>query len=170
MSMESSTGANRLDFARLRDRFQEIASRRVDASTVEDIVHDALRIVVEKGGESPELSWCFQVLRNVIGNHYRRQRTRSRFVTASDDDEVGVAGSGPTPLERVESEQVQRLLDEGIARLGPPCAGYLAALLRGESPAAIAADASLEPAVFYRRLYRCRRKLREWLESRGVIA
>ena len=154
----------------LRQRFTEIAARRVDAAAVEDLVQDAMRVVLEKGGEQPRLDWCFQVLRNVVGNYYRREKTRRRFVVADPEGAADAATEDVTVLEALESDESVRLLQSGVASLGSPCTGYLGALMGGSSPAVVAEDEGLEAAVFYRRLYRCRQKLREWLKSRGVEA
>lgn len=156
----------------LRARFVEIAARRVEADAVEDLAQDALRVVLEKSGDlQPRLDSCFQILRNVIGNHYRRTRTRRRFMV---DDPDGTRSSAvATPgrgLEILTDEEAEDLIHEGIAAARPPCPDYLRRLAAGAAPARIATEAGLEAAVFYRRLYRCRQKLRQWLRDRGVAA
>jgi len=155
-----------------------IASRRVDENDVEDVVQEAMRVISEKGidraappveGVVP-LAWCFKVLRNTIGNHYQRQRTRQRW-TESDADAVERA-QNPRVLESLDSENtlslVEGALDE-MARTDPPCAGYLSRLADGARPGDIADDESVERPAFYRRLYRCRQKLRELLTAKGVV-
>ena len=170
--------ANEVWFRNLRDRFVTVAARRVESDAVEDLVQDALRIVHEKAGVGPgtlvdgrpALAWCFQVLRNVVGNHYRRERTRRRFVVPDPDGQVDAAADEVGALDALESEDAVRLLRAGVASLGSPCAGYLEALMEGATHADIAAGEELEAAVFYRRLYRCRQKLREWLRAKGIHA
>ena len=154
----------------LRVRFTEIAARRVDPSAVDDIVQDALRVVLEKSDDDRRLDWCFQVLRNVIGNWYRREKTRRRFVVADPEGEVDAPTGEVTALEALESEEAVTMLTSGVRSLGEPCSGYLGSLMGGAAPADVAGTEGLEAAVFYRRLYRCRQKLREWLRGKGVEA
>ena len=172
MDMENLTGAD-WDEAWIGDltrRFTEIAARRVDPASVDDLVQDALRVVIERGGDQPRLDWCFQVLRNVIGNHYQREKTRRRFVVPDPEGEADAATTDVTALEALEGQEVVDLLRTGVETMGSPCSDYLGRLMVGESPARISATEGLEAAVFYRRLYRCRQKLREWLKAKGVEA
>jgi DNA-directed RNA polymerase specialized sigma24 family protein len=154
----------------LRARFTEIAARRVDPAAVDDIVQDALGVILEKSDGKPKLEWCFQVLRNVIGNWYRREKTRRRFVVSDPEGEADAATAEVTALEALESQEAVAILRSGVAALGEPCSGYLAGLMGGATPAHVAEGEGLEAAVFYRRLYRCRQKLREWLKLKGVEA
>ncbi len=172
-------------FAQLRERFLALARRRVPPDAAEDLVQEALRIIHEKGatdeagagagggGDSPPaLAWCFQVLRNVIGNHYQRQRTR----TEADPEEERAATVGaaprPTPLEALESRDSERVIRESIDELAATdgnCGRYLRQLLAGDDPATVAQRDALPAASLYRRLYRCRGKLRVILERRGIL-
>lgn len=155
-----------------------IASRRVNEGDIEDVVQEAMRVVAEKGidraaapleGTEP-LAWCFQVLRNTIGNHYQRQRTRRKWTES--DAETGERAHNPTILESLDSERtllvVESALDE-MARTDPTCAAYLSRLADGARAGEIADDESVERSAFYRRLYRCRQKLRELLIAKGVV-
>jgi len=154
----------------LRDRFLGVARRRVPEDSVEDLVQDALSVVVAKGERKPDLAWCFQVLRNVIGNHYQKARTRAREL---HPDDVAPAAPSPTPLEALEDREFEELVEAGLGELangGTDCERYLRALLNGGSPAAIAERERLDPAVLYRRIYRCRGKLRSILREKGVLA
>lgn len=162
-------------FSQLRERFVSVAVRRVEPDSVEDVVQDALRIVHEKTGVAPgalvdgqpALAWCFQVLRNAVGNHYQRRREHANVPVET----LSLVHPGPTPLEYLEREERRRLVHDALAELArraDRCADYLRRTVAGESPAAIAAAEHLEPAVLYRRLYRCREQLREILKSWGV--
>ncbi|MBZ0268844.1 sigma-70 family RNA polymerase sigma factor [bacterium] len=168
-------------FAQLRERFLAIARRRVPEDAAEDLVQEALRIVHEKRDllaradavdGTPALAWCFQVLRNVIGNFYQRERTRS------DADPVALraalAEDAPpvTPLESLEEREAERRITEAVDELADgagDCARYVRALLDGLEPAAIAKREGVSAPVLSRRLYRCRAKLRVILERRGVL-
>ncbi len=165
----------------LRARFTSLARRRVHPDAVEDLVQEALRIVVERRmiepdstgtGGTPRLAACFQVLRNVIGNHYQRERVRRRRLTVAEAGEA-VRDVTPTPLEALETEQAVRTIEGALARMASTdagCARYLAALAGGASPREVAQRESLEETVFYRRVYRCRQKLRTALAAMGYFA
>jgi DNA-directed RNA polymerase specialized sigma24 family protein len=165
----------------LRARFVEITRRRVEGDAVEDIVQDALSIVHEKGagvpGGSdglPPLPWCFTVLRNVIGNHYQRERTRSRAAQAGSMEHAQVealaAGqSPPGPLEALERAEMTRLLEQAIEELSakaPDCGRLLRAMLGRTEEASEAPDGTA--STRYVRAFRCRRRLREILLRMGV--
>lgn len=170
MEAASPRPADETRLGELRERFVEIAARRVEPSAVEDVVQDALKIVVEKSaGAAPRIDWCFQVLRNVIGNHYRRARTRRRFVV-EDGTTIESVATGQRQLAALEEEEAAMLIREGIDSTGSPCRDYLGRLADGSSVASIATAEAVAAAVLYRRLYRCRQKLRQWLRARGVIA
>lgn len=164
--------------ARLRREFVRVAGHRVEAAEVEDVVQEAMRIIAEKGIDRaaeplegrPPLAWCFQVLRNTIGNHYQRERTRRRWVE-DDPDATGVAAS-PTPLESLNSARTLSIIEATLADMmhsDPTCAGYLLRIVDGQRAGELADSESIERGAFYRRLYRCRQKLRELLSTRGVV-
>lgn len=162
--------------ARLDLRLREIAGRRVAAGAVDDVVQEAMRVIVEKGPaqvesarDRPALPWCFQVLRNCIGNHYQRQRLRRH----GDIAPLQLAAETPTPLEALEQAQLREGLEAAIDDLdrsprGGDCARYLRLTLSGLAPAALARREGLGAAVLYRRLYRCRARLRKFLMQRGI--
>jgi RNA polymerase sigma factor (sigma-70 family) len=160
--------------APLRERFLSIARRRVHPDVAEDLVQDALRVIVERASaaDAPPLPYCFQVLRNVIGNHYQKQRVRRRR-DESSERAASVPDAAPTPLEALESADAVRVVGEcldGLAATDPGCARYLRRLLAGAAPADVADEEGLPHAAFYRRVYRCRIKLRELLDQRGLFA
>jgi RNA polymerase sigma factor (sigma-70 family) len=159
----------------LRGRLVEIATRRVDESDVDDVVQDALRVIAEKrfAGESgsaegrPDLAWCFQVLRNTIGNHYRREETRRRRLVSSSSE----SQSGSRFAETLGSSEALALIEDALEEMhrgDPRCARYLSRLIDSAKPHEVATEEGIEPPVFYRRLYRCRQKMRDLLTARGV--
>ncbi len=160
--------------APLRERFLSIARRRVHPDVAEDLVQDALRVIVERnpGDDPPPLPYCFQVLRNVIGNHYQKERVRRR--RAESEAAAGeVPDDGPTPLEALAADDAVRVVHDclqGMSASDPSCTRYLRRLMGGATPAGVADEEGLAAAVFYRRLYRCRLKLRELLDQRGFFA
>ena len=146
----------------------------MDALHGEDVVQDALRIVVEKApSETPDLAWCFQVLRHTIGNHYRRERTRRRWVEQDPEGDKVARAEDTGMLEAMELREVTEVFSASIRELGGPedrCRGYLGRMLEGSSPNDLASEEGIDPAVLYRRLYRCRQRLREILRKKGVRA
>ena len=162
----------------LRRRFVELASKRVPEDAVEDLVQDAMAIVVEKAGlldeadsieELPPLAWCFQVLRNTVGNFYQKQRSRSRESALEDDMQLSTSA---TPFEALHSKQLSSLVEAAMDELAvssESCGRYLRAIIEGSSPARIAEDEAVEARALYRRIYRCREKLRQLLEKKGVL-
>jgi len=167
----------------LRDRFITIARRRVPEDVVEDLTQDALRVVVERGLDDPRahdvdgrpaVAWCLQVLRNTIGNYYQRERTRTTLAPEVEGEPDPHTPKAPrTPLESLETRQTVSVLLEAIDEMagsGGDCARYLHELVHGKSPSDIAGAAGVAPAAFYRRLYRCRQRLRELLLARGILA
>jgi RNA polymerase sigma factor (sigma-70 family) len=165
---------------RLRQRFVNVARRRVSEADVEDVVQDAMGVVLEKGidrgagavGDLPPLAWCFQVLRNTIGNHYRRERTRRRWVTPDTEGIDRETSTAERPFEALGTDEALRAIEEAIddvSRESPNCGRYLSRLLDDARPNDVAEEEGLEPSVFYRRLYRCRQKLRLRLQERGIV-
>lgn len=165
----------------LRARFVSVARRRVAADAVEDVVQDALRVVVERGLQgpggvdvdgAPPIAWCFQVLRNVIGNHYQRARARgARFDPLDSASET--ADPARTPLEAYEASEAARQVRRAIAELtasDPACGRHLARLAEGAAPGELARAEQVSEAAFYRRLYRCREKLRARLAAMGILS
>lgn len=167
--------------ARLRERFVEIARRRVPEDAAEDLAQEALRIIHEKrpprAGDAgpdgtPPLAWCFQVLRHVIGNHYQRERTRSAADPVAVHAAVSPHAPPGTPLESLLEEEAGRRIGEALDELAADsdsCARYLRALLDGQEPGVIAGREGVSAPVLSRRLYRCRAKLRDILRRRGVL-
>jgi len=177
--MKPSDGLDADWFAELRRQFLRLARRRVPEAVVEDLVQEALRIVVEKGitgpgelvdGHRPGAAFAFRVLRNTIGNHYQRARTRSGDVSL--DAALGAADDAATPLEALAQTDavaaVYSALDE-LARDDRACAQNLRRLAEGARAGELARTAGVEEAAFYRRIYRCRLKLRDLLRTKGIL-
>ncbi len=166
----------------LRDRFISVTRRRVPEDAAEDLVQSALQVVIERGwrpgtadriDDLPPLAWCFQVLRHTIGNYYQRRRTaEARLIPLGLTSREEPIARG-TPLEALESREARRLVLEAIDSLsvdGTDCQHYLKRLMEGATPADLATEAGLIESVLYRRVYRCREKLRGLLRERGILA
>ena len=161
--------------ALLRQRFSEITARRVPADAVEDIVQDALGIVLVKGPAEahrenltePSLRWSFNVLRNVIGNWYQKRRHHDTVEGLELADNQPDALAALTVAERAQT--IHAAVDE-LRRRRPDCAEWLWSMAQGSKAGALAAGAGLETAAFYRIIYRCRRMLAEILQGKGVTS
>lgn len=70
-------------FSHLRARFVFIAKRRIRQVDAEDIAHDACLTILDKYHSlEPDIqfeAWAYQVLRNKIGNYFRRDRVKQRL-------------------------------------------------------------------------------------------
>ena len=159
--------------SRLRSRYTEIAGRRVPADAVEDIVQDALRIVLTKGpaaaaragDATPPMRWCFQVLRNVIGNWYQKRRDHGTV------DGLDLPDDRPDPLASLTADERARTIRLAVDELrmrSRECADWLWAMAEGMKAGPLAARAGIDPKDFYRRIYRCRQTLADILKGKGV--
>lgn len=164
--------------AALAARFEEVARRRVPEDDVADIVQDALRVVHERGRSvsdatgPPPLPWCHQVLRNLIGNYYRRRRVRGQVVPLDEPTGGSLEGGLPTPIEALETREAMRAIRSALLQMSEDdaqCGRLLGRVLDGVSSRQIALENDLKEPVLYRRLYRCRQKLRRLLNERGII-
>lgn len=158
----------------LRVRLSEIARRRVPDDAVEDLVGETIRIVLERGlplareqgQDRPPLKWCFMTLRNVIGNWYQKRRDHR------DVESLELADPGPDPLSALTREERDRRIHEALAELrrrSHDCASWLWSVAEGVKPATLATEAGIEAGAFYRRLYRCRKKLEALLSEKELL-
>ncbi len=176
----------------LRERLLEVARRRVPGEVAEDIVQEALAVIHQKGSGAglssvaamdapPPLPWCFGVLRNVIGNHYQKQRTRDRAARPGASEHARVVEmfadrAEPTPLEALERLELARLLEDSIDELAGrdgECGRLLRSALGRAEPheeGASAKPARASTSTEYVRAFRCRQRLREILLRRGYVA
>jgi DNA-directed RNA polymerase specialized sigma24 family protein len=180
-------------FRLLRVRLIQVAKHRVQDADAQDLVQDALRIVLERHHErragSGILVWSLAVLRNVIGNYYQaRKRERRHLSLGEGPDTVsttglrsGTAGGGEVELPG-GSELVERmtLAVESLARRYPRCGGIFRAILEsldgGGGPRDVSSRAlekvrrefpDLSSGSFYVALHRCRTRLRDLLAESG---
>lgn len=159
----------------LRQRFAGIAARRVPEDAIEDIVHDALGIVLAKGPaealrnnqSEPSLQWSFNVLRNVIGNWYQRRRHHETLEGVEFQDDGPDALAALTTAERVET--IRSAVEE-LRQARPRCAHWLWSMAQGIKAGVLAEGADMESSAFYRKIYRCRKILAEILLRKGVTS
>jgi len=172
-------------FDALRVRFLALAKRRVQPDHAEDVVQEALGVVLRKYRDLPPdrgiLVWSLTVLRNVIGNHYQSRRRDGDQTTQVDDwHTVAEARVDDDPLARLAADEAATRLEVAIGRLArssPRCGLIFAKLLdavdRGGSAREVSTRAlalvqrelpDLNRNSFYVSLHRCRAQLRAVLD------
>ncbi len=169
-------------FEFLRVRFLGIAKRRVQPDHLEDLVQEALQIVLRKGREQQRtenvLIWSLTILRNVIGNHYQaRKRENERMATGEMLlDQLTDEAAPPDQFAGSDSglEQALARLAEKYPRCGKIFAAILESLETGGGPREVSQRAlakvqrqtpDLTRGGFYTALHRCRSQLRALLEK-----
>ena len=188
---EGNDPAREALLAALRVRLLPVAKRRVREEDSEDLVHDGLRIVLEKLGaravRRPILIWSYAVLRNVIGNYYQKRQRRGEEVCLQDErlvapgtslqpaevagDEMEALGSAPTAPEMARA--LARL-----SRQHPRCAVLFGLILECLGEIGDPAEATREALcrmrmqdgaptrnALYVLLHRCRTRLRRLLDE-----
>ncbi len=177
-SLAGDRAAETALFENLRVRFLSLAKRRVQKDHAEDVVQDALQIILtkyrERGAGGGILVWGLTVLRNVIGNYYQaRQRETGRLdYVENPQDLADLVAVEPVADENVVQQQLLSAI-EILARKFPRCGaifhGILSSLEKGGSPhrisqGALAAAQKQYPKLtrnsFYVALHRCRANLR----------
>lgn len=172
-------------FEQLRVRFLTIAKKRVQPDHAEDVVHEALEVILAKFGSLDRdrslLLWSLTVLRNVIGNHYQaRRRDSAQTVQVDDWRTVPAAALVDDPTARLgDTEAAQRIQAaiEELARRYPRCGAIFARILESLEHADGVREISqhalslvqhdfpeLSRNTFYVALHRCRAQLRGLLE------
>ncbi|MCA9261899.1 MAG: sigma-70 family RNA polymerase sigma factor [Planctomycetales bacterium] len=165
------------------DAMLSYAMRRVAALEVaEDLVQEtlvaALRNHSDFAGEASLKTWLIAILRRKIIDHYRRS---SRQSTASLDagsdpsrpfDDRGVwrelpSDWGPTPPERLESQEFMAILRVCIEKLGPTLGpAFEMRVLRELETEEICSLLDISPTNLSVRLNRARQAMRLCLDAR----
>jgi DNA-directed RNA polymerase specialized sigma24 family protein len=173
-------------FADLRARFLVLARRRVQPDHAEDVVQQALGIVLQKYRRLPPergiLVWSLTILRNVVGNHYQdRRRSADQIVRVADWCRLAECRrAARDPFDRVATAEDVARIEAAIAELArsaPRCGTVFDCLRRsieqGGAPREVSARAlvmvqaelpGLTRNAFYVSLHRCRARLRAILD------
>ena len=136
-----------------------------DRSLAEDVTQEtwlrAVKAWREQGLPDSPLAWLKTVARNLLSNHFGRQRTIS-IETLPPGWMGDLSGDGGKDWGEPDHA---RLLSWGMARLSPPQARLLEAFhLDGKTVAEIASEMGLSERAVEGRLRRARLKLRNQLE------
>lgn len=176
----------------LRVRFLQVAKRRLQEDDCEDVVQEALQIVLlryaERQPQQNILVWSFAVLRNVIGNYYQRRKRQMR--NEPYEERIHSAASAERGTDDlVATKEVFAGLKKALTTLAheePRCGRLFQIVLEscdeGGTPVEINRRAMKRMRVKYDRmtqgalyvaLHRCRRRLKEIvssLEGEGTAA
>ncbi|MEM9291434.1 MAG: sigma-70 family RNA polymerase sigma factor [Acidobacteriota bacterium] len=152
----------------LQARLLPLAKRRVAEADAEDLLQETLLVFDAELDRitSPEavLAFAHQVLRNKIGNYYRkRDRRRVHHV----DYEAAPEPSATIDAD-LEVAELERVLVRALARLGekrPRCRQIFDGIRAEKEIKEIALQLGIPRARVDDRLYRCRRALKEILRD-----
>jgi len=169
-------------FADLHVRFSAIAKRRVQPGQDEDLVQEALHIVLRKAVELRKsenvLPWSLTILRNVIGNHYQARRWEGERMNTAENilDTVADPAAGPGGPGDL-APAIEAALEK-LARRFPRCGRMFEAILRSLEQGggsneisqrafdkAQKAEPGLTRGGWYTALHRCRAQLRTLMEQ-----
>ncbi len=158
------TEAERELFRQLTVRFRFIAKQYIDNEDAEDIVQDACVTVLDKyKQESYERSfaaWAYGVLRNKIGNYYRKKKSRGDLLFEH------ISRNAATLLKQPDYSLVSRLRAclKKIVKISPRYARVLNLAYQGYETADICQRLNINRGNYYMLLNRSRRLLRDCLE------
>lgn len=148
-------------FSRMRERFLSVAKKRIVGASCEDVVQEAMMILMRKidevRGEKHLLPFAFQILRNCLGNYYQKTR-RERQVIDFNADVSTATRDEPTRNDEW-AELVSRAMQH-LERDHAKCAGLIRAVLRSAPVSELKQLLNTDEANVYRTLYRCRMRLK----------
>lgn len=141
----------------------QVARKRVQGDAFQDVVQEAMMILnskLEQIKSDPEvLPYAFQILRNCIGNYYKKIRREQRVIEYSLPADVSNAAPE-------QDSDWQTILPKALARLkedNPRCARLFEAVLENAGIEELQQLFDLTPENVYRTLYRCRARLKKIL-------
>lgn len=153
---------------------QKLTALRVpDSNDAEDIVQDTLLTLITKcpqtGLEKGRLVWSMGILRNKVGNYYRKtQRYASGGAKESSRQTVPSPSHAPSPEGGIFHEELQKIIDGTLAQLPSPQRQAMELLLAGFETREIANQLSPERYQnVINRLHRGRKKLAQELAKYG---
>lgn len=183
-SKSGDTGARERLFRHLQVRLRPILKYRLwgwPVEELEDILQDALLVVAEKLDqvESNPHYFALDVLRKKIGGSISRHHRRVHLSIdpTGTDEERGERGAAASPaalpsheidVAALESADTAEAIRKAIGRLSPLCQALFTALLENRSVAETwelfgGTEKGLRRSTFDKRLFDCRRKLRQLL-------
>ena len=136
---------NNEDISRIRRELRKLSALRVlNAADAEDIVQDTLLTLINGSPkeclEKGPLPWSIGILRNKIGNYYRRSRYRAKRETGETEarQELFQIGTTISPDKELLSEELQNVIDDTIERMPHARKKAMKMLIAGLKPGEIA--------------------------------
>lgn len=153
----------------LQTRLLEVARRRLRGEDAQDVVQESMLIIVDRMDqrETPAslLGFAYGVLRNKIGNFYRKRNRHENVVMTMrrppedfctiDADLVGAE------LWRIVSEAIHEL-----GKRSPLCREVLLGLAEGKSHADLCSELRIPASLIDKRVFRARQALRNIIRER----
>jgi RNA polymerase sigma factor (sigma-70 family) len=125
----------------------------------EDIAQDVCLLVRQNYKTIPLdrfWPWVFQIVRNKIGDYYRRQRTRGKVSRLEPDDPSSKLQDPISPIELMEGEDLIRLISHALSRMTKRCRAIIKAFLEDQTIEARPDE-----------IHRCRERLKKLLREQG---
>lgn len=146
-----------------------VALRRVDSpDDAEEIAAAAFRVAWERhsSGEDVNVPWLYGVVRNLVGNEYRRRNRQAALMHRATDELRG--GGGPDPSDDT-SERAERLRDI-VAKLPEKHREVIEMAYWDELPGQTIADyLGISAGAFHTRISRARDALRRLIDEEGGL-
>lgn len=155
--------------------FRMTGSHEDACEVVQDAFVAAYRSIAGFKGASRFSTWLSAIVMNLARNRIVQMRSRERRETASLEDPLDTdnghlvfepAAPGPSVLERLEQEEIRRMVQECINRLEADFRGVVVLRdIRGFSYSEVSEILRLAEGTVKSRLFRARDALRECLEK-----
>jgi len=166
---------NNEDISRIRRELRKLSAIRVlNAADAEDIVQDTLLTLINCSPkeclEKGPLPWSIGILRNKIGNYYRRSRYRAKRETgeAESRQELFQIETTISPDRELLSEELQNVIVDTIERMPYARKTAMKMLIAGLKPGEIAERMSPERyQTVINHLYQGRKMLAQELSRYG---
>jgi RNA polymerase sigma factor (sigma-70 family) len=163
------------EIAEIRTVLQKITRHRIsNANDAEDLVQDTLLTLISRNpGEDLKkglLVWCQGILRNKVGNYYRKTR-RHEFLKEkhSDMQQQHLPPPAASPEITASNRELRSIIEKKLAELPPDIRHVMELLVSGLNAGEIAKQLSPEPYQnVINRLYRGRKKLARELLKCGI--
>ena len=160
----------------IRKKLSRLTARRVmNAPDAEDIVQDTLLTMISKTPcaalKKCPLAWSMGILRNKVGNYYRKERRHSSYYAVkkpNDSDETHPHNLSLSPERELLRGELFEIITAAVERLPAPQRCAMKLLIAGLNPGEIAKRMSPEHyQAVINHLYRGRRKIAQELNRYG---
>jgi len=163
------------EISAIKTALHKITRRRIrDVQDAEDIVQDTLLTMITRYPENDlkkgMLVWCQGILRNKLGNYYRKTRRHSVFIGRNTDVEQGILASSVVASQEtaVSNHELQSIIEEKLSEFPEPIRRAMELLVCGYEAGEIAKELSPEPYQnVINRLFRGRKRLARELMKCG---